>query len=68
MKQISTLLFDLGNVIAYIDFSAFWRDLGFRPEEMTPYTEGYTLVTKQYETGFLSTERYLNELRAVFNQ
>lgn len=68
MKQISTVLFDLGNVIAYIDFGAFWRDLGFRPEEMAPFTEGYTSFTQQYETGLLSTEKYLNELRAVFNQ
>jgi HAD superfamily hydrolase (TIGR01509 family) len=68
MKQISTVLFDLGNVIAYIDFGAFWRDLGFRPEEIAPFTEGYTLFTQQYETGLLSTEKYLNELRAVFNQ
>jgi putative hydrolase of the HAD superfamily len=68
MKQISTVLFDLGNVIAYIDFGAFWRDLGFRPEEMAPFTEGYTSFTQQYETGLLSTEKYLNELHAVFNQ
>ena len=68
MNKIQTVLFDLGNVIAYIDFSAFWRDLGFRPEEMAPYTEGYTSFTQQYETGLISTERYLNELCAVFNQ
>ena len=68
MNKIQTVLFDLGNVIAYIDFGAFWRDLGFRPEEMAPYTEGYTLFTQQYETGLISTERYLNELCAVFNQ
>jgi HAD superfamily hydrolase (TIGR01509 family) len=68
MSQIKTVLFDLGNVIAYIDFGAFWRDLGFRPEEMAPFTEGYTTFTQQYETGLISTEKYLNELRAVFNQ
>ncbi len=67
MSQIKTILFDLGNVIAYIDFGAFWRDLGFRPEEMAPFTDGYTSFTQQYETGLISTERYLNELHAVFN-
>jgi glucose-1-phosphatase len=67
VSQIKTVLFDLGNVLAYIDFDAFWRDLGFRPEETAPFTGGYTSFTQQYETGLLSTEKYLHELRAVFN-
>ncbi len=69
MNHISTVLFDLGNVLAYIDFRAFWHDLGFsRAEEMIPYVEGYTSLTKQYETGFISTDSYLNGLHTVFNQ
>jgi len=69
MRQISTVLFDLGNVLAYIDFRAFWCELGFlRVEEMIPYTEGYTSLTQQYETGLISTDFYLNGLRTVFNQ
>jgi glucose-1-phosphatase len=68
MKQISTVLFDLGNVLAYIDFSAFWRDLGFlRAEEIVPFRDGYTSLTLQYETGYISTDDYLNGLRTVFN-
>lgn len=68
MKQISTVLFDLGNVIGYIDFSAFWRDLGFlRTEEIAPFRDGYTALTLQYETGYISTNDYLNGLRTVFN-
>jgi haloacid dehalogenase superfamily, subfamily IA, variant 3 with third motif having DD or ED len=68
MKQISTVLFDLGNVLAYIDFSAFWRDLGFlRAEEIAPFRDGYTALTLQYETGYISTDDYLNGLRTVFN-
>jgi HAD superfamily hydrolase (TIGR01509 family) len=68
MKQISTVLFDLGNVLAYIDFSAFWRDLGFlRAEEIVPFKDGYTALTLQYETGYISTDDYLNGLRTVFN-
>jgi glucose-1-phosphatase len=66
--QIKTVLFDLGNVLAYIDFSAFWRDLGFfRPEEMADFTDAYTSFTKQYETGNIGTITYLNELQKVFN-
>jgi glucose-1-phosphatase len=68
VMQIKTVLFDLGNVLAYIDFSAFWRDLGFfQPEEMADFTEGYTALTKQYERGTIGTHTYLNELRTVFN-
>jgi glucose-1-phosphatase len=68
MKQISTVLFDLGNVLAYIDFSAFWHDLGFlRAEEIVPFKEEYTALTLQYETGYISTDDYLNGLRTVFN-
>jgi len=68
MIQIKTVLFDLGNVLAHIDFSAFWRDLGFlRPEEMVDFTDGYTSFTKQYETGKIETKTYLYELRTVFN-
>jgi haloacid dehalogenase superfamily, subfamily IA, variant 3 with third motif having DD or ED len=67
MKQISTVLFDLGNVLAYIDFSAFWRDLGFlRAEEIAPFRDGYTALTLHYETGYISTDDYLNGLRTVF--
>jgi glucose-1-phosphatase len=67
MKQISTVLFDLGNVLAYIDFSAFWRDLGFlRADEIAPFRGGYTSLTLQYETGYISTDDYLNGLRIVF--
>jgi putative hydrolase of the HAD superfamily len=66
--QIKTVLFDLGNVLAYIDFSAFWRDLGFlRAEEIVPFRDGYTSLTLQYETGYISTDDYLNGLRTVFN-
>jgi putative hydrolase of the HAD superfamily len=68
VNQIQTVLFDLGNVLAYIDFSAFWRDLGFlRAEEIVPFRDGYTALTLQYETGHISTDDYLNGLRTVFN-
>jgi putative hydrolase of the HAD superfamily len=68
MNQISTVLFDLGNVLAYIDFSSFWRELGFlRAEEIVPFTDGYKSLTLQYETGNISTNEYLNGLKAVFN-
>lgn len=68
MSQISTVLFDLGNVIAYIDFGAFWRKLGFLPaEEIVPFTDGYKSLTLHYETGNISTDNYLKDLSIVFN-
>jgi putative hydrolase of the HAD superfamily len=68
MSQISTVLFDLGNVLAYIDFSAFWRNLGFlHAEEIVPFTDGYKSLTLQYETGHISTDKYLNGLHSIFN-
>jgi glucose-1-phosphatase len=67
MRQISTVLFDLGNVIVYIDFGAFWSELGYsRPEEIAPFKDGYDSLTLQYETGYISTDGYLNGLRTVF--
>jgi HAD superfamily hydrolase (TIGR01509 family) len=69
MSQISTVLFDLGNVIAFIDFGAFWRNLGFlRAEEIVPFRNGYTALTLQYETGYISTDDYLKGLRTVFKK
>jgi glucose-1-phosphatase len=67
VSQIQTVLFDLGNVVVYIDFGAFWRELGFiRPEEMVLFKDGYTSLTLQYETGYISTDEYLNGLKKVF--
>jgi glucose-1-phosphatase len=67
VSQIQTVLFDLGNVIVYIDFGAFWRELGFlRPEEMVLFKDGYTSLTLQYETGYISTDEYLENLKKVF--
>jgi HAD superfamily hydrolase (TIGR01509 family) len=67
MRQISTVLFDLGNVLSYIDFNAFWHDLGFlRVKEIVSFRDGYTALTLQYETGYISTDDYLNGLRIVF--
>jgi len=67
VNQIQTVLFDLGNVILYVDFGAFWRDLGFfNAEEIAPFKNGYASLTLQYETGYISTDEYLNGLRTVF--
>jgi glucose-1-phosphatase len=68
LGQVKTVLFDLGNVLAYIDFQSFWRELGFqRAEEIELFREDYTLSTQQYETGIISTADYLNKLHKVFN-
>jgi HAD superfamily hydrolase (TIGR01509 family) len=68
MNKITTILFDLGNVLVYIDFGAFWRELGFlRAEEISPFADGYKALTLQYETGNISTKEYLNGLKTGFN-
>jgi glucose-1-phosphatase len=69
MSRIRLLLFDLGNVLAYIDFNEFWRSLGFLlPEEITPFADGYTSWTHQYETGIISTDKYFVGLQSVFRR
>ncbi|RPI06535.1 MAG: HAD family phosphatase [Ignavibacteriae bacterium] len=68
MVQIKTVLFDLGNVLAFIDFQEFWRTLGFvHPEEIAPFAGGYRSQTRRYETGLISTRAYLSGLESVFN-
>lgn len=67
MGQIQTVLFDLGNVLAWIDFNEFWRTLGLvRPEEIAPFADGYKTWTRRYETGYISTSEYLSGLQSVF--
>lgn len=62
------VLFDLGNVIAYIDFDAFWRSIGFfTPQKIAQFKEDYKRWTLQYETGHIPTSEYLNGLVKVFN-
>jgi HAD superfamily hydrolase (TIGR01509 family) len=69
MGQIKTVLFDLGNVLAYIDFDAFWRSVGFfTPQEIAPFKEGYRVWTLQYETGHIPTSEYLDGLANVFSR
>jgi HAD superfamily hydrolase (TIGR01509 family) len=67
MGRIKIILFDLGNVIAHIDFDAFWRSVGFvTPQEIAPLKEGYKTWTLQYETGHIPTSEYLDGLAKVF--
>ena len=67
MGKIDVVLFDLGNVLAYIDFNEFWRSLGFlHQKEIIPFADGYKSWTRQYETGFISTNEYLVGLQSVF--
>lgn len=69
MDKITMVLFDLGNVLASIDFGAFWRTLGFlRPEEIAPFANGYRVWTRRYETGRIPTNEYLAGLQSVFSQ
>jgi HAD superfamily hydrolase (TIGR01509 family) len=67
MSQIHLVLFDFGNVLAYIDFDKFWRTLGYvSQEQIAPFAVGYKSWTRQYETGFISTSEYLSGLQSVF--
>jgi putative hydrolase of the HAD superfamily len=68
MGKMTTVLFDLGNVLAFIDFNKFWHSLGFlHPEEIAPFADGYSAWTHQYEIGFISTSEYLAGLQSVFD-
>jgi putative hydrolase of the HAD superfamily len=68
VSQIGRVFFDLGNVLAHINFNAFWESLGFHSrEEIAPFIGGYKLWTLRYEIGSVSTLEYLNELYSVFN-
>jgi len=67
--QIKTVLFDLGNVLVFIDFNEFWRSLGFlNPEEIAPFADGYKSLTRQYESGFIPTNEYLTGLQSVLGR
>lgn len=68
MRKITRVLFDLGNVLAYIDFGAFWKSLGYLEQrDVQPYKQGYTSWTVRYEHGYISTGEYLQGLQSVFN-
>jgi glucose-1-phosphatase len=67
MRTITAVLFDLGNVLAFIDFDAFWRSLGFlSPEDIVPFADGYKTWTHRYEIGSISTSEYVAGLQSVF--
>ena len=69
MGKITVVFFDLGNVLAFIDFDMFWRSLGFlHPEEIAPFADGYKSWTHQYEIGFVSTSEYFAGLQFVFTR
>ena len=69
MTPIGVVLFDLGNVIAHIDFDSFWRSLNLSDlEKRTPFKDKYKEFTKAYETGLLLTSEYLQKLYSLFNQ
>ncbi len=67
MPVPSVVLFDLGNVLVNIDPDAFWVSLGLcECSARTPFVEGYEQVTRSYETGLITTEIFLENLRALF--
>lgn len=61
-------MFDLGNVLVDIDLCSFWSGLGLSlPEEIAYFTDEYSSLTKQYETGLIGTADYLSGLRIAFD-
>ncbi len=67
MNNIRCVLFDLGNVLAYIDFDAFWKSLGYLEQQHTQlFKSGYASWTMRYEHGYVSTEEYFKGLHTVF--
>jgi HAD superfamily hydrolase (TIGR01509 family) len=67
MMAISVVLFDLGNVLTHIDLDAAWCSLGLNePSERLPFFEGYESLTRQYETGLISTATFLQNLQSLF--
>jgi HAD superfamily hydrolase (TIGR01509 family) len=68
MKRITSVLFDLGNVLAYIDFDAFWKSLGcLEQRQVQLFKNGYASWTARYEHGYIATGEYLEGLRSVFD-
>jgi glucose-1-phosphatase len=68
MSDKHIVLFDLGNVLAHIDFDAFWRCLDLETmDKRAPYAAGYKSLTREYETGLIRTNPYLNALYHLFD-
>jgi glucose-1-phosphatase len=69
VSLINVVLFDLGNVIAHIDFDEFWRSLKLvDPEKRIPFAQEYKDLTRKYETGLLPSEEYLQNLFDLFRR
>ncbi|HVN47781.1 MAG TPA: HAD family phosphatase [Bacteroidota bacterium] len=67
MLSPSVVLFDLGNVLVDIDVNAFWCSIGMNTRaEQEPFFDGYEILTRQYETGLISTKAFLNNLYTLF--
>lgn len=67
MPAPSIVLFDLGNVLVHIDLDAFWCSVGLnKRSEREPFFERYEMLTRQYETGLISTDTFLNHLYNLF--
>ena len=67
MKEISTVIFDLGRVLVNIDFDAFPRALGIDRKHADKTVEAAVeRMAVQYETGKIGTDQFLESLEKIF--
>ena len=68
VSQPAFVIFDLGNVLAYIHPEAFLQTLGIdSPENRRIYQKRVIEIVKTYERGEDSTEKFLDNLDRLFN-
>lgn len=66
-NSIDVVLFDLGRVLMEIDFDAFPNGLGlYTGEQRAPYITPTRKLWHAYETGILTTEEFVDAIRAIF--
>lgn len=68
-RSVKAVVFDLGRVLMHIDFDAFPRTLGLHTEEeRAPYRGPTGPVWKEYETGAVTTDAFLEKLFIIFGK
>ncbi len=67
MKKPRVVLFDLGNVLVRYMPESFWEVLGIaEKEQQERYKKDVTAVAARFESGRITTQKFLDELGAIF--